>query len=158
MGRRPKDNLTGDLFAFKPVSAEITYKDPRTIQGPSISSRFARAISQACKNCGKSRAEIAREMSEYLGEEVTENTLNAYASEARESHTINVHRFAALIHATGAFELLTLLPGEFGFGVVDRKYMPLCERVVHRAQLVQHRAEIDRLIALDDREISESDL
>ena len=158
MPRDRRDDLTLDLLKWEPEALDITYDDPRAVWAPSIGSRFARAISKAMKDCGKSREDIAKEMSAYLGEDITENMLNSYASEARETHIINIHRFAALIHATGDHKLLTLLTDEFGFAVVDRKYMPLCERVVRRAQLKKKRSEISKLIEADDQEIDEVEL
>jgi len=150
MVKARRDDKTMDLLAWTPEPVEITYDDPRSVQAPSLSSRFARAISKALNECGKTRKQVAKEMGDYLGEDFSKNMLNAYASEARENHIINLHRFAALIHATGDEKLLTLLPNEFGFAVVDREYMPLCERVIRRTQLKRKRAEIEKQIGIEN--------
>ena len=42
------------------------------------------------------REDIARRMADYLGEDVSSNMLNAYASESRDAHNISVIRAVAI--------------------------------------------------------------
>ena len=70
--------------------------------------RLAQAISQALKDCGKSRALVAAEMSVALAAPVSEHMLNAYASPVREEHDISVTRLRALVVATGQPWLLNV--------------------------------------------------
>jgi desulfoferrodoxin (superoxide reductase-like protein) len=62
-------------------------------------------------------------MTDSLGEEVTENMLNAYASEARESHTIPYVRLVALAQVTGDARLLQIGAEQIGHVVADLRYM-----------------------------------
>ena len=86
------------------------------------------------KDCGKSRDELAEKMSEFLGEDIGINMLNAYASESRREHVINVPRFVALFHATGDVRLLQLLADPFDFVVIPRKLMAAVEEVMWAEQ------------------------
>ena len=70
---------------------------------------------------------IAAAMSAYLGETITENMLNAYASQAREAHAITLERFMALMHATGDRRLLEWLAEPMRWSVIDSKHLPLIE-------------------------------
>lgn len=83
--------------------------------------RIAQAITTALKDCGKSRAVVAAEMTELLGEPISDHMLNAWASVARGDHDISVTRLRALVIATRQTWLLniateglgvTLLAGE----------------------------------------------
>lgn len=129
MIRQRNDDMTGDLLSWQAPQVAVTYEgeDAREVRGATISARFARAISKTLREAGRNREAIAEKMSDYLGESVTKQMLDAYASEARESHNINLPRFAALIHVTGDHRLLSLLPEMFGFAVVDEKYTSIIE-------------------------------
>jgi len=63
-------------------------------------------------------------MSAYLGEDVSENMLNAYASEARDEHIISLVRLIALIHATRDRRPLELIASMFGWAVIERRHLP----------------------------------
>ena len=143
MVRARKDTQTLDLLAWEPPQVAVRYEgqDARDVRGATLSARFARAISKALSDIerhGNSREEIAAEMSDYLGEDVSKAMLDAYASEARNSHNINLPRFAALIHVTGDHRLLSLLPEMFGFAVVDEQFVEIIE--LH--QIEEHEQEI----------------
>jgi hypothetical protein len=123
------DNRTMDLLSWQPPEPQVSF--PREqIRAHTINATFARAISRALKDCSKHRSEIANAMSVYLGENVTENMLNAYASEARDNHKINMPRFMALVHATEDYRLLSLLTEGFEFAVIPKKYLPLIEQAL----------------------------
>lgn len=67
---------------------------------------------------GRSRAVIAAEMSEVLGEEVTKAMLDAYASPARIEHKVPFSRLMALIVVTGRQDLMDPLMREGGMAVL----------------------------------------
>ena len=129
MVRDRRDILTGDLLSWEPPAVRF---DAPAVRAQTLNARFARAISRAMKDCSAPREEIAERMSEYLGETVSRNMLDAYASEARESHQINLPRFAALIHATEDYRLLSVLPELFGFAVMPAEYEEIIE--LHRLE------------------------
>ncbi|MEP2705236.1 MAG: hypothetical protein ABJQ71_01130 [Roseibium sp.] len=122
-----RDPYTPDLFSdWKPPRVAVGF-EPGTICGNRLSSRISRAIAKALKDCDKDRATIAGQMSERLGTKVTLATLDAYASEAKTGNNITVERFLALIHATGATELLGFIASDFDMAVVPRKYENVIE-------------------------------
>ena len=137
MVRDPRDRFTLDLLNWEPPA--VRFQEP-LVRAHTLNARFARAISLALKECGLSREEVAERMSEWLGETVSRNMLDAYASEARESHQINLPRFAALIHATEDWRLLSLIPELFGFAVMPAEY----EEIIELWRLEEAEREIER--------------
>jgi hypothetical protein len=133
------DTAQGDIFAsaaaLYPVAAPAG-----VITAEDFNRRFSQGVSEALRLCGLSRARVAFEMSELLGDEVTEHMLNAYASPARPEHTIPIARLRALVKVTGALWLLdtaleglgvTLLAGQDALyaqaGLIDRQIAALTE-------------------------------
>lgn len=88
------------LYPVQTPSGAVTALDFRP--------RLAQAITTALKECGKSRAVVAAEMSGLLGEPISEHMLNAWASPARDGHDITVTRLRALVVATGQPWLLNI--------------------------------------------------
>ncbi|MBX9594404.1 MAG: hypothetical protein K2X46_08580 [Roseomonas sp.] len=122
-----------DLLTWSPPQPALAF-DERAIRSTTLAARISRAVSVALRECGKPRGHVAREMSSYLGEEVSLPMLDAYASVARDQHRISVTRFIALAHATGDRRLLELLAEPIGLAVIDRKYLPLIELAAIREQ------------------------
>lgn len=122
-----RDRVTPDLFKdWQPPQVAVDLTGPRP-QGGSLRSRISRAVSQALSDCDIPRDQVARGMSDYLGEDVSKNMLDAYASQAREGHTITLERFIALIEVTGQTGLLGFVAEGFGLVVVPAKYSSLIE-------------------------------
>jgi hypothetical protein len=115
-----------DLLDWQPPQT-VTRFDERQVRAATIQGRVCLAVSQALGDAGADRKAIAKKMSDYLGEDVTKNMLDAYASQARTDHTISMPRFIALIHATGDRRLLELVAEMFGWAVIPRKFLPLIE-------------------------------
>jgi hypothetical protein len=129
-----------DLLEWQPPETVHRFDDIQ-VRAATIGGRICRAISAALTDCARSRGEIAEVMTTYLGQRVTLNMLNAYASQAREEHQIPLVRFVALVHATGDRRLLELLAELFGWTVIERKYLPLIDLAT-----VQERAgELERI-------------
>lgn len=80
--------------------------------------RVSSAVGLCLKDDERSREEIAGAMSALLGDEVTKGMLDAYASEAREGHSISFHRFLALIAVTRRHDILDKLSREIGAAVL----------------------------------------
>jgi len=130
MARARRDTDTLDLLAWAPPEPVRAYPEER-VRAADLRSMVSKAVSNALRECGKPRDEIAAEMSEYLGEDVPGSMLDAYASEAREKHSINLVRFLALAHATGdAQPLLQLLAAHFGLAVIPDRYLPAIEDAI----------------------------
>lgn len=66
----------------------------------------------------RSRAVIAAEMSELLGETITVAMLDAYSSPAREDHRVPASRLLALVAVTGRHDLLDPIMREIGAGLL----------------------------------------
>lgn len=129
MARRPSDQSTMDLFTWNPPQMAKTFA-PSEVRAASLRSSIAKAISLALKTCGKGREQAASEVGTYLGEDCPKNMLDAYASEAREDHSISLIRFVALLHVTRDIRLLNLVANMFGWVVIDQKYLPAIEEAI----------------------------
>lgn len=114
--RFPVDAQQGDLFDARALYPVETPKGVLT--GSDFRVRMAQAISEACTESGKSRRRIAFEMSEILGEDISEHMINAYASAAREGHDITVTRLRALVQATAAAWLLNVATEGLGVTIM----------------------------------------
>jgi hypothetical protein len=97
------------------------------VRAGSPAGRISRAVAAALNESRLKRSDIAKAMSEFLGETVTINMLNAYASQEREQHKITLLRFLALVHATRDRRLLQLFAEPMGWAVIDSKHLPLIE-------------------------------
>jgi len=146
MVRDRRDGLTLDLLAWEPPEPSVRF-EPSQVRGATLKAKLCRAMAIALDECGKDRDQVAAEMSEYLDETVTKAMLDAYLSEARGNHNINVVRFAALVHATGDFRLLSLIPELFGFAVMDDRYVAL----IRAQQMRDKAAELARLADAEER-------
>lgn len=138
------DKKTMDLLDWEPPQV-VRQFEPDQVRAASLRAMVAKAVSAALRDCEKDREAIAAEMSEYLGEPTSKNILDAYASEAREDHVINVVRFLALVHATGDHRLLQMLADSFGLAVVEKRYLAAVEEAMWAEQ--EERARQRRLAA-----------
>ena len=128
-----------DLIDWAPPEAVVRFDD-KQVRAATLASRICLAVSASLKDTGKSRAEIAQAMSDFLGESVTKNMLDAYASQAREDHAIPLARFVALLAATQDRRLLELIAEMMGWAVIDRRYLPL----IKLAALQDRQADLAR--------------
>src|SRR5258708_6640647 len=96
------------LNDWTPPEATVSFDDNR-VRAANIHAQISRMVAAALTDAKASREMIAAQMSSFLGERVTKNMLDAYASQARGEHAIPMHRFIALIHATGDRRLLQAL-------------------------------------------------
>lgn len=126
---RHRDPLTKDLFAWEPPKVAVGYSPEVTGRGP-LDNRIARIIGQALRDArdeSLTRAEVAKQMAVYLQRPISEAMLNKWSSEGSEDHRIPLDAFIALVHATGARDLLGFVPGEFGLSVIENEYAELIE-------------------------------
>ena len=140
-----------DLLDWTPPQPVRRFDDHR-VRAVSQRDRLARAVAASLKDCddaGVTREDIASRMGEFLGERVSVNMLNAYASPARDDHTISVTRLMALLHATRDQRLLELLAEPLGWAVVDRKFLPLIELAATREKIdeLEKRVRASRALA-----------
>ncbi len=109
MPRRKPCPHTLSLFDDMDLPVPHTEFDKESVKAATIKGKWAMAISQALKDYAMSREEVAEKMSLYLGEEVKASMLNAYASQGRDTHIINLSRLEALIYVTQDRRLINLL-------------------------------------------------
>ena len=115
------------LRDWEPPSATVSFS-PDHVRAATVAHLICRAVSAALRDADQSRSDIAKRMSDFLGgEPLTVNMLNAYASPARQDHSISMVRFIALLHATKDRRLLELLAEPLGWAVIERKYLPLID-------------------------------
>lgn len=154
MARRGGDDRTLDLLAWEPPEPP-RYAEER-VRTATLRDRISRAVSETLKDCEQGRAEIAAAMGAWLGEEVSENMLNAYASQGREDHTIPYLRLLALVQVTGDTRLLQLGAELFGTTVIENRLKPFIEigmRFDRRNRAVAIAQEEDREIDVAIRTI-----
>ena len=106
--------------------AELPSFEVQQVRASSIQAQIALSVSEmlrcAVGDQKLERADVSRIMGDYLGQKVSTNVLNAYASQARGDHNITVVRLCALMHATNDFRLLKLIAEMFELTVIPRKY------------------------------------
>ncbi|WP_321362628.1 hypothetical protein [uncultured Celeribacter sp.] len=126
---RYRDPLTKDLFDYKPPKVAVGYSADVIGRGR-LDSKIARIIGQALRDArdeGLTRAKIAKDLSDWLGRQVSEAMLNKWSSEGSADHRIPLDAFIGLVHVTGARELLGFVPGEFGLTVIEEQYAEMIE-------------------------------
>ncbi|ANK79418.1 MAG: hypothetical protein TEF_00395 [Rhizobiales bacterium NRL2] len=138
MARR-RDQQTMDLFAWEPPKLVARYDEQR-VRAADLRIRIARAISETLNDCDLDRSEVAKAMSEWLGEPVSKSTLDAYASPAKEEHTISYLRLMALVHVTGDRRLLQIAAEPLGWSVIEDRWLPWVEV----GQLADAKEDLDR--------------
>ncbi|WP_282093070.1 hypothetical protein [Epibacterium ulvae] len=141
---RKRDPNTLDMFTdWQPPEVAVNLPAEVTTGG-TLTSQIARAVSRVLRECEQPRHEIAAAMSDYLGQDVTRNMLDAYASEAREGHKITFERALALMVVTGQTGLLGFASEMFDLIVVPSEYRELIE--LHFIEEQQKRLEAKRAL------------
>lgn len=141
MGRR--DNHTLDLFTdWEPPTEIVRAFDPQRVRGERFQSQLCHGIGEALKDCALSRGEVVETMRAFLGDDLSgnlsENVLNAWASEARTDQYPSAIRLLALIQATADIRLLQLMAEPMDWIVVDRKFLPAIQEAMISDQLEQN--------------------
>lgn len=137
-----RDTRTLDLFKWTPPVVEHR---PENVRAASFRSKLSKAVAATLKECGRPRAEVAAEMSELLGRELSEKMLNNYASEAMEEHAINPERLWALCAVTSDWRPIAILLEGSDKAVIERHYMGAVREAMADAEIEEHEAEIRRL-------------
>lgn len=107
-----------------------------------VSASVARMLGQD----GRDRQKIAVAMSQLLGERVSKEMLDAYASEARAEHNIPTARWWALVAVTARFDVADAMAKQAGARVIsgeEIKATQLGDVQARIAQLIERRAPAD---------------
>jgi hypothetical protein len=127
-----RDAGTIDLFSDYAPGPVVERFAPERVRAVRLGALLAQAVAETLREQSMPRAEIAKAMSDYLGERVTEAMLNQYSSQANDKHNIPAHRLVALAVVTGDARLLNALCGEVGLIAVPEKYEALMRRELAR--------------------------
>lgn len=122
---------------------------------------IARVMGKAISACGVGREEIAKKMSGILGRNISKNMLDAYSSEAHDTHTPALDVAIAFDLATGQAALSGYFVSKFGGQIVLGKDIPLLEvaRIQHEKALLGQREKRAMLAAgIVCREALEADV
>lgn len=133
-------NATLDLFKdWTPRPLVQRYADP-VVRASSLRDKTALAVAATLRDCELPRDDIAKRMSDWLGEDVSKPMLDAYASTAKSEHTISFLRIIALAHVSGDIRLLQMAAELLGYAVIESRWLPWVEV----GQLADKKEEIDR--------------
>ncbi len=145
--------IQGDLLEWMPAPDAVSRFDDDRVRGATVADKICRGISETLRDAKGSRCEIAAGMSGFLGEAVSENMVNAYASQSRTDHVINIVRFVALLHVTRDRRLLEMVAEMFGWIVVEKRFLNLIElaRLQEKQRDIKRRAEAARRLARRER-------
>ncbi|MDG3444690.1 DNA transposition protein [Nitrospirillum amazonense] len=135
----PRDVRTLDLFAWEPPQVVERF-EPAVIKAYSIQNAVAKGVAATYAASGLAREEIAARMTEYLGEPISLNMINAWASEARGDHNIPFYRLLGLIKVTGDRRLLQFGAETVDAAVIDNKWLPWVEL----GQIADKKDELDK--------------
>jgi hypothetical protein len=75
-------------------------------------------VSEAIRDCNKSRAQLADEMSYLTGERISEHMLNKYSADSKADHRFPLAFAAAFCHATGDGRLLEAIAAKLQLALV----------------------------------------
>lgn len=145
MSRR-RDHRTLDLLSWRAPEVAPSFR-PEQVRAATLRTSLCRAIALALKESGKDRDAVADEIGAYLGEPVSKNMLDAYVSEARDDHIINVIRFWGLLHAVRDIRLLQMIAQPLGWAVIPERYLGAVEEAMLAAEeedIVQRRRQARR--------------
>jgi hypothetical protein len=133
----------GDLFErpYFPV------RHAHAVPGFDLSLRVKTALGRALKECQKSAAVIAAEMSEMLPPEhgISADALYTYTAPSKAEHQISLIRFKAFVRATGAKWLWDFLVEDEGLVVVEGREAQLAELGAAKQELMQLEARVKGL-------------
>ncbi len=111
MRRRQRDTRTGDLFG----TADLPVPPPMRAGVLDIDSEIRGGISDALACCAKPREMVAAEVAMLTGRPTfSKAMLDAYTAESRETHKVPAIFFFAIIHVTGAYDLLDRIVRRIG--------------------------------------------
>lgn len=143
---RRRDSATPDLFQDYAPAPVVERFAPERVKAARASARIARAVAESIKLSRRPRHDIAKDMSDYLGEEVSVAMLDQYTSTANEKNNIPAHRLVALLAVTADIRIVNAALHDTGFVAIDARYEPL----IRREMLKEARDRLDREQAAAD--------
>lgn len=129
-----RDNKTLDLLNWTPPAVVQRFED-RRVRAVEISAQLSRGVAATLADAEQDRKEIAAQMSAWLGEPVSKDMLDQYASQAKAGHVISLPRALALMLAAGDVRLLQLMADLLGHAVIPAKYLAAVEDAMTADQI-----------------------
>lgn len=153
--RRYRDEHTPDLFEHERL---FPVRAPRAL-GSALDFNARMAVSMAeaideARSRNIDRFEIARRMSVMLGREVKKSMIDAYTSQARETHTIALVRFVAFVRATECTWLWDAVLQDEGLIIVQGEDAQLAQAAMAEKMAAHYAAEARRLKAATPLNVS----
>ncbi|MBE0529497.1 MAG: DNA transposition protein [Rhodospirillales bacterium] len=125
------DRRTLNLFDWQPP---VVAHKAEKVRAASFRAKLAKAVSTTLKECGRTRANVASEMSAMLDAEISEHVLNAAASESREDHLLNPERLWALCTVTGDFRPVAVLLDRSDNVLIDKRWLGAVREAIATAE------------------------
>ncbi len=155
MAKDRRDRSTDDLFSHERL---FPVETPRELENAlDFNAKIAQAMKRACREAaemGLDRFDVARRMSDILGTEVSKGMIDAYCSQARETHTISLARFKAFVRATGCLWLWSVVLEGDGVTLLQGDEARLAQAALARKQSQALAAEAKRLEGLAPLQIT----
>lgn len=132
MVKTKTDPRQGDLFA-QPVYPTRVATENVDISG--FRSKLKRAMSEALRECGLDRYEVARRMAVALGQDnFSKSVLDQYTAESNETHDISLYRFKAFVRVTRQTWLWDMVVEDDGLTMLVGEEARLAEAALIRQQ------------------------
>ncbi|WP_395672022.1 DNA transposition protein [Inquilinus sp.] len=139
MTRRIPDPDQPNLLEWQPAKVVKRFA-AELIRAASMRAKLCRSLKLTLKECGMTRAEVAKGMSDYLGETITPGALNQYISESMDDRIVNAVRFISIVAVTGDHRPLNALLDDLGLVVIEKKYL----HWIDVGMLDEQRKQLDR--------------
>ena len=146
-GRRVSDSSLSKMEGLFPPEQLPLYSKEAPIPGSLNDESIVRGIvTNAIKNCTKSREIIAEEMSELVGDRITVRMLNSYTSEAAEQHRWPAQYTRAFCHVVENWLLLRCITERSGFHLISDEEIELLDL---GRQYLKRKAADERITILE---------
>lgn len=113
-----------------------------------FSKMVAGSVSKMLGQDGRDRQAIAKAMSQLMGERVSKEMLDAYASEARDEHNISAARWWALVAATGRYDIADAIAKEAGARIISGEEIVVTEIGHLQAEIAERQERLKDLKAM----------
>lgn len=135
-----RDLFTIDLFRDYAPPPVVRRFDEDEVRADTLTDKMSRAVRATLEAAGRSRDELSRAISDFLGDDCSRSMLDKYASMGAE-HTISAVRLAALVQTTGDARPLNALLEDLDLIVVPKRFEALIRRELYRELQLVAKAE-----------------
>jgi hypothetical protein len=120
MAKQKKSNNPDQLTLYDAILREQSRQELLHPEGRlDVNTRFRAAISEAIKRCPLSRPQIAAQMTELTGVEITVSMLNSWTAESKEQHRFPAIFLPAFFEVTKAVWAYRVLSNPVGLYIME---------------------------------------